>query len=241
MAEQIHAVHDSASKERQQQYALVEQHRDMQRVAWEAMERTSAWIEETDIDNIERQSGQRMARTEFERRVQILCPSVRFCGNIIEGDNARAVHLEPGTKTRCMLQLLPDGTTRYLGGYLDQPLLPEKSIILTRKERIPAPIDKTIDLKGDDGTWERIPYIDGKDIPKSEWDGKGYQFDRSVSTPGEQWVKKPVGMIRGWRTMLAQLVLYGLATPNAIEREFGSLDSASWAKYMGKKDVTLAH
>lgn len=235
-----HAVHDSASKERQVALGQIESHRDLTRVAFEAAHKTSSFIDENEIDNIERQSGQRMSITEFERRVQKICPDIRFRSNFLTDEQARFLHLAPGSTTRRMLHLRPDGSLVDLAGFQNQAMLPEYTIVLTRPKRVPVNIDRFKHIKAADGSWVKVPFIPGGDIPKATPLDDG-QFKFNGPKPGERVLKEPAGTLVGWRTLVARLGPrgYNLVTTDAIECEFGTSDRASWAVRMGKRDLPL--
>lgn len=241
---QTHAIHDSQSLIRQRLLEKIEMHRDSTRVGLQAAQRTSAFIEENDIDNLERQSGQRLSIKSFEERVQKIVPNIIFRTNYLTENQARFLHLNPGATTRRMIQILPDGKLIDLAGFQNQAMLPEYTIVLTRTKRIPAPVDQFKHIRAGDGSWVKVPYVNGKDIPQAREtrlaDGtKHFEFDQSKAAPGEQFIKEPAGTLVGWRTLLARLVGHKLVTPEEVEREFGRSQKASWAVRMGRRDIEL--
>lgn len=64
-----------------------------------------------------------------------------------------------------------------------------------------------------------------QDIPDSERPGF-----KKVVQPGREG-------LRGWRTVLAKLVMEGLLTPTQAEKEFGFGEGAAWAKHTGRLQV----
>lgn len=239
-----HSVHDSAARERQSFFGQIEQHRDITRVGLEAAQKTSSFINETNIDDLEKQSGTRLSITKFEDRVQKICPSVIFRTNFLTEGQAKFLHLNSGATTRRMIQVLPDGSLKDLAGFQNQALLPEYTLVLTRLKRVPRQVEQHKLLRAADGTWVKVPKIDGRDIPNAKEsktnDGvRHFEFDRKGETPGETYIKEPAGTLVGWRTLLARLVGYKLVTPEDVEREFGRSPRASWAVRMGRRDVSL--
>lgn len=222
-----HFVHDSASRERQHQGEQLEAHRDLLRVSTKAALETSRIVDEKDLANLEKQSGQRLGTQDFEQRCQKLVPSLKFDTNHLTADHAKALHLAPSSTCRRMYRTTPEGPLQYLGSHLDQAMIPEFQVMLTRTKRLPALITDFQHVKAQDGSWVRVPCIKGSDIPKDD--------DTTSSRPGEISVKEPAGCIPGWRTVLAKLVGYGLTTPEAVEREFGSPDNLTWAIRMGRR------
>ena len=240
-----HSVHDSASKDRQRIWGRIEQHRDSLKVGLEAAKRTSIFIQENDIANLEKQSGQRLSIVDFESRVQKLCPSILFRTNPLTDDQARLLNLQPGATTRRMLQVMPDGKMKDLAGFQNQAMLPEFTVVLVRQKRVPVDTGSYKHIRAADGSWVKIPYVDGKDIPKytetkAEDGSRKFVFDKSEGPgPGFEMWNEPAGTLVGWRSLLARLVGYHLLTPDQVEREFGTSSRASWAVRMGKRDIDL--
>ncbi len=111
----------------------------------------------------------------------------------------------------------------------------ERSIMSAKEEEVPdLDFVKTREVNG-----VAVSHIDKADIPKSEWDAdKGELVFEGNQTPG--FKKENVvytEAYRGWRTVLAYIVKWGICTPSEVERVFGIDNTPQWKRNMGKGAV----
>jgi hypothetical protein len=85
-------------------------------------------------------------------------------------------------------------------------------------------LEDMLNAKGWDATLTELQKRN-QEIPDSERPGF-----KKVVQPGREG-------LRGWRTVLAKLVLEGLLSPAQAEKEFGSGQGAAWAKHTGRLQV----
>ncbi len=236
-------VFDTESLARQARGDAREQYQEGVAVAAQAALETSKAVDERDYNNFEKQAGHQLSVSEFETRLKKLDPSFLFDTNHLSDSQAAFLHLAPGSTTRRVWRRLPSGAPEYLAAYMDQALLPERTVMLTRPKRVPVPIEdhKLMKVAGE---WVKVPNISALDMPPvkqigAEPDGKPVYEWGAGPRPGQVIAKEPCGMIVGWRTVLAQLRGRKVLTADQIEREFGVDDSHIWAVRMGRRDGTI--
>lgn len=224
----MHAIFDEASLQRQLRGQQREATRQAYLDTYIATNKQRRWAEENDIANIERQSGSRMLIMSLEQRVKKLVPSIVFTVKPLTDSQCDFCCLAHGSTLRSMDVLEQDGSHTPIIGFQNQPILPEFTIELIRKKRIPNPHVQNLSMLDVPDT---VLMSDGtEDEPKYKWE---------KALPWEIEVTDPCGTIVGWRSILARLVEAKLSTPELIEAEFGSADRASWANLMGKQKFNV--
>lgn len=201
-----------------------------QKALEERQEQINSWIaqqtinsvymldEKTDPTLIRYRLGKTMTTEELEPRLLKLVPTLQF-------------EFHPRNKTKKALYNVDQRGKIYLGAYESNAMgpMPERSIMTFKYEDVPDP---TFFKDGPDKK-----FIDRKDLPAFD-EKTGEWKDPDALLPGFIRVKKPHGLaVRGWRSILIRLVLEGLTTPEAVEREFGSDDTPEWKGHMGKGPI----
>lgn len=221
---ETHAVFDESSLVGQQAGLEREITRQILADAVAAMKDTTKAIYEHDMANIEKQTGRQMASRIFEAKVKSIAPQIVFesrAGHVFLADG-----IIKASTIKWMFFVFPDGHKTYLMSYEDRPMLPEYTVLLMKRTKIPSTIehasardfpDKPEHVQRPDGTWHWV-YRD--------------------PTPLDDFNDECCGTIPGWRSALALLIGMGIANPDAIEREFGGADKATWAAKLGKKKIT---
>lgn len=216
---------DEAAQERLKTQLAREEERERQR-QWAMAELQDCRVvldPNTSPANVERQMGKRMSLEEFERKVQQLDPAFHF-------------EVVPGNTTKKYLwHSRPDGRAK-ICLYENSPMLSEYSLFSTKEEELVDP---------------NIRHISRADLPKATWAGleydpdtgdvrgEGYRFESDIR-PGLVKISRPWNeIVRGWRTVLAQIVQAGLASPERVERLFGASPRRTWAAKMGKTEQKM--
>lgn len=106
-----------------------------------------------------------------------------------------------------LFHILPDSTRNSMGFY-EPDWMPEYSLFNVREKWTPA---------------EGVNRITRKEVEESN----GHAGFKKVVEPWNE-------VIRGWRTVVAKVVIARLTTPDAAERLFGTSNRATWAAKMGK-------
>lgn len=215
-------VVDEVTQERYKARRQQEEQRERQRQwALEELQDCRVVLDpNTSPANVERQMGQKMPLAEFEKKLQQLDPAFHF--EVVPGNTSKKYlwHSRPGGRLKVCL-------------YENSPMLTEYSLFSTKDEEM---IDPTVN------------HISRKDLPKATWAGleydpetgdvrgEGYRFESDIR-PGMVKVSRPWNeIVRGWRTVLAQIVQTGLASPERVERLFGASPRRTWAAKMGKTE-----
>lgn len=163
--------------------------------------------------NWEKQKGQELTTEKFEQKLLKIFPTARFAT------------FPRNTAKRCVYRILPDGTAEFLCAY-ENGRMTEHSVLLVKEEDI-LDINPT--------KTDAVTHIDRKDLPRSEWDGTQWQFDKSKPLPGQKRVRTAAREVsRGWRTVLLKLLEHRVISMSAAEREFGSPNDRKWAFFGGK-------
>jgi hypothetical protein len=212
-------VKDEALIEKHVQAAAYEAEHDRILNAAEAEMRLATYIEEgDDITNLVHQLGNPLAPEEFEKRLAKLAPALKF-----------EVHPTNNTK-RCAYLL--DQRGKYCVAVYENSIMPEHSWFSCKTEFVR-------DME--------VTCIERSELPKHEivTDADGNPdvvFEPGVAGPGLRKVVRPhKEILRGWRTALIKVLLERVASLDAIEREFGSANRASWAGHTGKTAVTTPY
>jgi len=199
---------DTAQLERQKKQVAVERHR--QEVTEWVADQTRLAVDlddPTNPCNVAYQMGKEMLVEDLERRLKKLNPNLQFI-----------VHPERSW-IKCVYKV--DRIGRHYLTSFNNEKMPEHSIRAM----------KTEDVR-DTSVW----HVDRKDLPKHEWDGEKWVFDKSSPQPGMERVNLVWWeAFRGWRTILLQLVKVGALTPSQVEREFGADNRPEWAGHLGKQ------
>ena len=126
--------------------------------------------------------------------------------------------LAPDMNCKLMGFIAPDGF-QYISSYPDLAIRPEWTVIPVARERIA-------------GTRR---HVSAKDFPEARWDEEKAEYVFDSDTPVDEYAMIPGVPLPGYRTDLAKLVLAGLVSTEAVEREFGAADNATWALRLGKQ------
>ncbi len=201
-----------------------------QEMAWQqeadyvkAFEDTYRYINVEDVSSLDRQAGKRMVRSLFESRLQKLNPSISFYTWFPDENTSAFMNVPDGMGVRDVYRATPEGRER-VSRYRDEAILNEYSIILLR--------DKKVAAMGADGFLEKqitdLPKIHRRRLKDGTWD---VEFEGLANT--EKLIKEPCGEIRGWRSVLLQLIKARVLDLGAVEREFGAGDRLTWAAKLG--------
>lgn len=194
---------------------------------------TRRFLRENEMHNFQAQAGRTMSADDFEKRVKKLVPSIKFSSYKPEEWQCNLTNIPVGSTIRLMEHVNPDGSVRTIARYVYTATLPEYSVIMLRKVRVPTTFKD----------------VSARDFPKAVkvgeetyWDptnGGGWRTDPvykfEEDTPLDQYDEEPCGSIPGWRSALLLLIWEKLTTLDAVEREFGASDKAAWAAKTGKQ------
>lgn len=196
--------------------------------------RQSVWIEDetTSLTNAPARMGVPMSVEEFERKLLLLNPNFMF-QNILENPKNKRLLLRRGTSEP--EYLIPYESCRDAAG--NPTLMPEHSIMSETWEDVMDPII----LSNPNIVMQRADLTKHEIIP-AEFDEHGRLtrepdviFDPSVPRLGSVRVRKAWReQTRGYRTVLAFLVMEGICSIDQVERVFGSCDGREWAAKTGK-------
>lgn len=214
MATQVHAVFDTDSLARQRKAHAREKLRQRDIDNLNRLLQNSILLDKMDKDPTKatNQMGRVMLSSQLESIVRKLCPSLSFRDNTFIQSKAGIGYIdENGWHT----------VTVYEKGYM-----PERSILRSQEELVP-------DLSYEASNRP----LDRKDMPKGKLDPvKGWTYDPGTVLPGWKKVRHPYGeAVRGWRTVLLQLIHHGFTTPTAVENILGPDNTAQWAAHTGKQ------
>lgn len=220
MANKAPAVFDEASLARQRKASQAEAHHEILKLSVAAIKDTERYIRDNHLDDFDKQKGKELTAEVWEARVKKLFPNVFFCTRSnYDAAERRTLNLPDGVNVRIMGFMAPDGF-QYLFSYMDLPVLHEWTLIRTKQERIA-------------GTGQHFSV---KDVPNMKYDPETDDWIADGPMPWENFAEVPMVPLYGWRTGLAKLVLSGLVSVDAVEREFGTpTDNATWALRMGKQ------
>lgn len=244
MSARAHAVFDSDSLKRQVDEALREAAEAERIKALRTEFLQFRHVDELDAANLEKQSGRRLSRAVLEEKLKKLVPNLVF--DTFEPVNSNTLAfagLKPGQKTRRVFLQHPDGTLEYLSGasFVDAPVIPEWSVIVTRRvvRKDPSMLRKV--RPGKKGLPNETRHIDRKDLPRTivTDDGTGVEhvaFDGLL--PHERYVNEPVAHHPGWRSVGFVLIVRGLCSVERFELEFGAGNREGWAVRLGKQRAT---
>lgn len=219
----VHAVFDSATQRLHATLAAQERQQEILARGIMSQADYSRAVQESDMHDLERQSGRRYVTTLFESMLLGLAPD-RLRVRLLPLDPADAKRLlvPEGASVRCLDRTYPNGTFDCLTRYRNEPFLPEFTIILMGEKVVPNPY---------------VRQAKASDFPKHEKgpDGKPV-FDGP--TPLEMVVPDVKGTIPGWRSIVLRCVLEGIITATQAETTFGSADNAAWQHKLGKAKHT---
>jgi hypothetical protein len=152
---------------------------------------------------------------------------------------------------KCMFQIR-NGEKCFLLAYENGPMS-EHSILKGIIKYIPDPDFIRIGKDGQPHVHMERKYAKGTAVSNEKlndmlntlgWNGTLKELEKrnqeipESERPGFKKVVQPGGEgLRGWRTVLAKLVLEGLLTPTQAEKEFGFGNGAAWAKHTGRLQV----
>lgn len=208
-----------------------------QEMAWQqeadyvrAFEDTYRWVNLEDVGSFDKQSGKRMVRSIFEAKLQKLNPNISFYTWFPDENTAAFLKVPEGMGIRDVYRATPEGRER-VSRYRDEAILNEYSIILLA--------DKKVAAMGADGFLEKqitdLPKIHRRQLKDGSWD---VEFEGLANT--EKIIKEPCGEIRGWRSVLLQLIKARVLDLGAVEREFGAGDRLTWSAKLGKQKGLLS-
>jgi len=207
-------VKDSAAVEAARKRAALDAYRET--VAnWAKLESANCQFmldPKTDCTNIPSRLGSPMTSETLERRIKKLVPRMQFLSGPLSDIK--------GTKK----MVLPDANGVEIWSCVyNTGLLPERSIRARVTKDVIDPDAKSVRRA---------------DLPKYEFiPGEGYRWDETQPAPGFKRVELPSHEIRrGWRTVLLMMIVGGVASVDAVEREFYSDDTPSWQQHTGKKN-----
>lgn len=221
------AVFDSTSiaiqKEMEMREAIWTQEADYTR----AFADTYRFINEEDVSSFDRQAGKRLVRTLFETKLQTLNPYLTFHTWYPDENTAAFMNLPSSMGVRDIYRNTQEGREQ-IARFRNEPILNEYSIVLLR--------DKKVSAIGTDGYVEKkltdLPKIHRKQLADGTWD---VEFEGLANT--EKLIKEPCGEIRGWRSVLLQLIKARALDLGAVEREFGAGDRLTWSQKLGKQNI----
>lgn len=213
-----HAVWDEESVKRQRAMLQKEAHREILKLSVDAIKQTERYILENDFANFEKQQGKTLTADLWETKAKKLVPSLYFCTKIMTAEERKVLGLAEGQNCRMMGFVAPDGW-QYISSYPDLAVRPEWTLVPVTKERVA-------------GTQQ---HFSAKDFPESRWDEEKQEYVFDEDTPVDSYAMVPGVPLPGWRTDLAKLVGAGLTTPDAVEKEFGAADNATWSLRLGKQ------
>lgn len=189
---------DARQKKREQQASIIQEWARRQLTAAQAL------LTEDNITNPESRMGHPLTHQEFEARLKKLCPRLVFRDH-------------PRLDMRCVYLLEDGGKLKFLSAY-SRGIIPEYSIMSTRKVKIPT-------------LFVYKHHID-KDEAEAVRHGEKPPWEIEVERPWEE-------IVRGWRTVLILLVLKGVLSIHQVESEFGTGTKDSWAIRLGKRKGRL--
>lgn len=213
----MHAVFDAESLARQRRINQREKQRQREVKQLNELLQNSVHLDSMaqDPTKAANQLGKVMMSNDLEAIISKLCPSLSFIDNPWKQDK-RAVgyHDSSGWHT----------VSVYEKGYM-----PERSILRSQEELVP---DLSYEM-------QNRP-IDRKDMPKGELTPQGWKYPEGTVLPGWKKVRHPYGeAVRGWRTVLLQLIHRGHTSPAAVEHILGPDHTAQWAAHTGKQSVKV--
>lgn len=212
------AVFDTESLQRQVKLGKREKQRQIDAKQLEELLANSVLLDKMPQDPTKaiNQLGSVMLSSEFEARIKKLCPSLSFIDNHYRQDK-RAIGYYDSSGWHTLVV--------YEKGYM-----PERSILRSQEELVP---DMSYEMQN-----RRLNRLD---MPKGEFvPGKGWIYPEGTILPGWKKVRHPYGeAVRGWRTVLLRLIHLRQTTPDAVERLFGSDNTAQWAAHTGKQNITV--
>lgn len=223
---EIHSVFDEASLQRQVLGDEKEKYRQGLLDRVDAAKATIRYLDVNNMTSFEHQAGKQMQIEEFETKIKRLVPDIVFVTDTPPTWKCDWLHLPRGTKLRAAGRVLPDGSSEILLSFIQRPLLPEFTVILTHKVQHPT----------------LLANVNALDFPKAERveqpDGT-FKWEFAGPTPLDNWIDEPCGTIPGWRSALVLLVAKGLTNPTAVARVFGDADRASWAVRLGRRQIDI--
>jgi hypothetical protein len=175
--------------------------------------------------NKEAQMGTPLSTEVFEKKLASIAPSVVF-----------KPHWKPSKRT---LRYGP--SEEHFIVYENSQAMPEFSVFSPRTRRLQTSETTKPGFR-----------LSRADLPKYEYIPPEYDTLGNMTRepdiiwdgplPGEQDITEGWNEdLRGWRTVLVQLVLNGVISISDMEKTFGSANRRSYALYLGKRDSTQAH
>lgn len=213
----MHAVFDTESLTRQRKIRQREQLRQREVKQLDDLLQNSVYLDSlaNDPTKATAQLGKVMFSNDLEAIIGKLCPSLTFTDNPWKHDK-RAVGYHDSTGWHTV--------SVYEKGYM-----PERSILRSQEEIVP---DLSYEMEN--------RRIERKDMPKGELTPIGWKYPEGTVLPGWKKVRHPYGeAVRGWRTVLLQLIHRGHTTPAAVERILGPDNTAQWAAHTGKQSLPV--
>lgn len=138
--------------------------------------------------NWDKQRGRELTTETFEKKLLKILPNALFAT------------LPKNTSKRCVYRILPSGQAEHLCTY-ENGRMTEHSVHKIKEEDV-MDINPT--------NTDAITHIERADMPKCEWDGTQWIFDKSRPLPGQSRVEVAGGEVsRGWRTVLLRLIQAG--------------------------------
>lgn len=224
------AIFDGQSLERQFAEEQLEAQRQIMVDQIKAIRREALYIQENDFANVGNQAGRRLLPDEFERRVKKLNPDIDFITRELTPQQCTGQEMPVGTLLRTMIWKRGDDPL-ILSGYFVAPILNEFDIIKVRPKvisRIPFNRNSTENMLTD------LPEYD----IERNFDGTPNVIFRGINNLQET-ILEPCGLIRGWRPQLAEAIVKGALTLDAVEREFDGADRATWSHKVGKQTLDI--
>jgi len=212
------AVFDSESLQRQRRVSQRERQRQTEIKQLDELLANSIHLDEMPKDPTKaiNQLGSVMLSSDFELRIKKLCPSLTSIdNNYVQNKRALGYYDAKGWHTLVV----------YEKGYM-----PERSILRSQTELVPD-----MSYEKENKSINRLDMPQGTFVPN-----KGWVYPEGTVLPGWKKVRHPYGeAVRGWRTVLLRLIHLRQTTPDAVERLFGSDNTAQWAAHTGKQSVSV--
>lgn len=224
------AVFDSISLQNQFAEEQAEKQRQLIEDQIKAIRKEALYVQENDFANIENQAGRRLTSEEFERRVKKLNPDIDFITRELTPQQCVGQDMPVGTRLRTMILKRGDDP-RIISGYFMAPVLNEFDVIKVRSKIITnAPFDRH-------SKHNMITDLPRYTIEKN-WDGTPNVVFEGLNNLQEE-IFEPCGLVRGWRPQLAEAIVKGALTLDAVEREFDGADRATWSHKVGKQSLQI--
>jgi len=240
-----HAVFDSAS--------LVAQEIDLarERVAHELRQQYIAQLDqhcsinEKNLVHMDKQAGRKLTLGAFEAKLKKLLPELLVDTNYLSDETAAFLSVAKGASTRRgwlpvpVTEDNPKGM-KYLGSWINTPMLHELAVFITRDKYVPVPFADTRPWKNPEtGRVQQVPFINTKDL-RTEINEQGREVLSEGEQPGRAVLQEPCGYLPGWRSVLLKLLGEGLLTPAQVENEFGTINNESWSAKLGQQNLVTA-